>query len=290
MPTGSLGLDTVVGNGGIVRGKILELYGPESAGKTTLSLYLTREAQKNNGLVVFIDAEHCFDKDYAEALGVDIDSLVICQPDSAEEGYVVIDKFARSGEATLIIVDSLAAMTPKGVMDLNADEHTMNTNLLQSRLNSSELKKLASILGKSDTILLFINQERKNVSGYGPPNVTPGGVALRFYASYRIEIRKTKTLKHGDIEYAIRSKITCKKNKQAVPYKRAEVDIKFGKGIVKEAEVLDYALDLGIIEQSGAWFSYGEEKIGQGRESVCALLEENKKLCKEIEKKILSLN
>jgi recombination protein RecA len=283
--TGSLGLDIALGVGGVPKGRIIEIYGPESSGKTTLSLQVIAEAQKKGSVCAFIDAEHALDVKYAGNLGVDIDNLLVSQPDYGEQALDVVETIARSGAVDLIVVDSVAALTPKTEIDGDMAEQQVG---LQARLMSKALRKLTGIISKFGTTVIFINQIRMKIGmmGYGSPETTTGGNALKFYCSVRIDVRKIATLKQGEDQIGNRTKAKVVKNKVAPPFKVAEFDIMFGEGISKEGELIDYGVKLDIIDKSGAWFSYGDKKLGQGRENVKALLIEDKELAEEIEKKI----
>jgi recombination protein RecA len=285
--TGSLGLDIALGIGGVPKGRIIEIYGPESSGKTTLALQITAEAQKQGGVCAFVDAEHALDTKYAENLGVDIDNLFVSQPDYGEQALDIVESIARSGAIDLIIIDSVAALTPKSEID--GDMGDMQVGL-QARLMSKALRKLTSVVHKMNTTVIFINQIRMKIGmmGYGSPETTTGGNALKFYSSVRIDVRRIATLKQAEESIGNRVKAKVIKNKVAPPFKQAEFDIMFGEGISKEGELVDYGVKLDIIDKSGAWFSYGDKKLGQGRENVKALLKEDKELALEIENGIKS--
>ena len=283
--TGSLGLDLALGIGGVPKGRIVEIYGPESSGKTTLTLHLIAQCQKAGGVCAFVDAEHALDPNYAKNLGVDIDNLYISQPDFGEQALDVVETLARSGAVDLIVVDSVAALTPKNEIDGDmGDQHVG----LQARLMSQALRKLTSVVHKMGSTVIFINQIRMKIGGmgYGTPETTTGGNALKFYSSVRIDVRRIATLKQGDDPVGNRVRVKVVKNKVAPPFKQAEFDIMFGEGISREGELMDYGVKLDIIDKSGAWFSYGSTKLGQGRENAKAFLKENEAIATEIENKI----
>ncbi len=283
--TGSIGLDIALGIGGVPKGRIIEIYGPESSGKTTLTLHLIAECQKNGGVCAFVDAEHALDVKYAKNLGIDTDNLYISQPDFGEQALDIVETLARSGAVDLIIVDSVAALTPKSEIEGDmGDQHVG----LQARLMSQALRKLTGIVHKMGTTVVFINQIRMKIGamGYGTPETTTGGNALKFYASVRLDVRKVATLKQSDEPIGNRVKVKVVKNKVAPPFKVAEFDIMFGEGISKEGEIVDYGVKLDIIDKSGAWFSYESTKIGQGRENAKAFLKENLNIAEEITTKI----
>ena len=283
--TGSLGLDLALGIGGVPKGRIVEIYGPESSGKTTLTLHLIAQCQKAGGVCAFVDAEHALDPNYAKNLGVDIDNLYISQPDFGEQALDVVETLARSGAVDLIVVDSVAALTPKNEIDGDmGDQHVG----LQARLMSQALRKLTSVVHKMGAAVIFINQIRMKigVTGYGTPETTTGGNALKFYSSVRIDVRRIATLKQGEDPVGNRVRVKVVKNKVAPPFKQAEFDIMFGEGISREGELMDYGVKLDIIDKSGAWFSYGSTKLGQGRENAKAFLKENEAVATEIENKI----
>ena len=280
--TGSLGLDLALGIGGVPKGRIVEIYGPESSGKTTLTLHLIAQCQKAGGVCAFVDAEHALDPNYAKNLGVDIDNLYISQPDFGEQALDVVETLARSGAVDLIVVDSVAALTPKNEIDGDmGDQHVG----LQARLMSQALRKLTSVVHKMGSTVIFINQIRMKIGGmgYGTPETTTGGNALRFYSSVRIDVRRIATLKQGEDPVGNRVRVKVVKNKVAPPFKQAEFDIMFGEGISREGELMDYGVKLDIIDKSGAWFSYGSTKLGQGRENAKAFLKENEAIATEIE-------
>ncbi len=280
IPTGALTLDVALGIGGIPKGRIIEVYGPESSGKTTLALHAVAEAQKAGGVAAFIDAEHALDP----KLGVDIDNLIVSQPDTGEQALEIAEALVRSGAIDIIVVDSVAALVPKAEIDGEmGDTHVA----LQARLMSQALRKLAGVLNKSKTAIIFINQLREKVGiMFGNPETTPGGRALKFYASVRLDIRKIENIKQDGQVTGSRTRVKVVKNKVAPPFREAEFDILYGEGISKEGSILDLAVDLDIIEKSGAWFSYKNSKIGQGRENVKKYLKENPEILSEIENKI----
>ena len=283
--TGSLGLDLALGIGGIPRGRIVEIYGPESSGKTTLSLQITAECQKQGGICAFIDAEHALDVYYAKKLGVDVENLYVSQPDYGEQALEILETLTRSGGIDLIVVDSVAALTPKAEIDGNMGDAHVG---LQARLMSQALRKLTGIVHKMNCTVIFINQIRMKIGamGYGTPETTTGGNALKFYSSVRLDVRRIATLKQNEEPIGNRVKVKVAKNKVAPPFKQAEFDVMFGEGISKEGEVIDYGVKLDIIDKSGAWFSYKDKKIGQGRENSKIFLKENPKICEEIVKAI----
>ena len=286
VPTGSLTLDLALGIGGLPRGRIVEIYGPESSGKTTLSLHCIAEGQKQGGNVAFIDVEHALDPVYAEALGVDVDSLLVSQPDTGEQALEIAEALIRSGAIDVIVVDSVAALVPKAEIDGEMGDSHVG---LQARLMSQALRKLAGAISKSNCVAIFINQLREKVGVvYGNPEVTPGGRALKYYSSVRSEVRKGETIKNGSEILGSKTRAKVVKNKIAPPFKEAIFDIMYGKGISRTGELLDLAVEKDIIHKSGAWFSYGEERLGQGRDNIKNLLAENKELAAEIEEKVLA--
>lgn len=286
VPTGSLTLDLALGIGGLPRGRIVEIYGPESSGKTTLSLHCIAEGQKQGGNVAFIDVEHALDPVYAEALGVDVDSLLVSQPDTGEQALEIAEALIRSGAIDVIVVDSVAALVPKAEIDGEMGDSHVG---LQARLMSQALRKLAGAISKSNCVAIFINQLREKVGVvYGNPEVTPGGRALKYYSSVRIEVRKVETIKNGSEILGSKTRAKVVKNKIAPPFKEAIFDIMYGKGISRTGELLDLAVEKDIIHKSGAWFSYGEERLGQGRDNIKNLLAENKELAADIEEKVLA--
>ncbi|AEN14805.1 recombinase A [Helicobacter pylori Puno120] len=283
--TGSLGLDLALGIGGVPKGRIIEIYGPESSGKTTLSLHIIAECQKSGGVCAFIDAEHALDVHYAKRLGVDTENLLVSQPDTGEQALEILETITRSGGIDLVVVDSVAALTPKAEIDGDmGDQHVG----LQARLMSHALRKITGVLHKMNTTLIFINQIRMKIGmmGYGSPETTTGGNALKFYASVRIDIRRIAALKQNEQHIGNRAKAKVVKNKVAPPFREAEFDIMFGEGISKEGEIIDYGVKLDIVDKSGAWLSYQDKKLGQGRENAKALLKEDKALANEITLKI----
>ena len=284
IPTGALSLDVALGIGGIPKGRIIEIFGPESSGKTTLALHTVAEAQKLGGEAAFIDAEHALDPVYAKRLGVDIDNLIVSQPDTGEQALEIVEALVRSGAIDIIVVDSVAALVPKAEIDGDMGDAHVG---LQARLMSQALRKLAGVLNKSKTVIVFINQLREKVGiMFGNPETTPGGRTLKFYSSVRLDIRKIENLKQDGVVIGNRARVKVVKNKVAPPFREAEFDIMYGKGISKEGNVLDLAVNLDIIEKSGAWFSYAGSKIGQGRENAKIYLKENPKIMDEVEKKI----
>lgn len=284
VPTGSLSLDIALGLGGVPRGRIIEIYGPESSGKTTVALHMVAEVQKRGGIAGFIDAEHALDPVYAKNIGVDIDELYISQPDNGEQALEITETMVRSGAVDIIIVDSVAALVPKAEIEGDMGDPHMG---LQARLMSQALRKLTGIVGKSNCIVIFINQLREKLGVmFGNPETTTGGRALKFYASVRMDVRRTESIKQGGEVVGNRTRIKVVKNKIAPPFKEAEFDIMFGKGISKESDLLDLAVNLSIIQKSGAWFAYNEAKIGQGRENAKNFLRENPDAAAEIEEKI----
>ena len=282
IPTGSLSLDIALGIGGVPRGRIVEIYGPESSGKTTVALHIVAEAQKMGGEAVFIDVEHALDPVYAQALGVDIDSLLVSQPDTGEQALEICEALVRSGAIDVVVVDSVAAMTTKAEIEGEMGDSFVG---LQARLMSQALRKLAGVISKTNAIAIFINQLREKVGVvYGNPEVTTGGKALKFYASVRIDIRKSEAIKDGTEIIGNRVKIKIVKNKVAPPFREAEFDIMFGEGISKIGEILDLAVKLGVVQKSGAWFNYGETRLGQGRDNAKLFLKEHPEVSDEIEK------
>lgn len=283
--TGSLGLDLALGIGGIPEGRVIEIYGPESSGKTTLSLQVVAECQKNGGICAFIDAEHALDIGYAKNLGVDVENLLVSQPDYGEQALDIVETIVRSGAVDLVVVDSVAALTPKVEIEGEMDAQQVG---VQARLMSKALRKLTGVLHKMNCTIIFINQIRMKIGtmGYGSPETTTGGNALKFYASVRIDIRKTATLKSGESQIGNRVKAKVIKNKVAPPFRQAEFDIMFGEGISKEGELVDYGVKLDIIDKSGAWFSFEDVKLGQGRENVKQKFKEDPELARVIESKI----
>ena len=285
--TGSLGLDLALGVGGLPKGRVIEIYGPESSGKTTLTLHAIAEAQKAGGVCAFIDAEHALDVKYAKDIGVDTDNLLVSQPDFGEQALEILETVIRSGAVDLVVVDSVAALTPKVEIDGDMDDQQVG---VQARLMSKALRKVTGLLSKMNCTVIFINQIRMKIgmTGYGSPETTTGGNALKFYSSVRLDIRRIATLKQGENSIGNRVKVKVVKNKVAAPFKQAEFDIMFGEGISKTGELVDYGVKLDIIDKAGAWFSYGDTKIGQGRENSKVFLRDNPAIAKEIEDKILN--
>ena len=285
--TGSLGLDLALGVGGLPKGRVIEIYGPESSGKTTLTLHAIAETQKAGGVCAFIDAEHALDVGYAKRLGVDTDNLLVSQPDFGEQALEILETVIRSGAVDLVVVDSVAALTPKVEIDGDMDDQQVG---VQARLMSKALRKITGLLNKMNCTVIFINQIRMKIgmTGYGSPETTTGGNALKFYSSVRLDIRRIATLKQGENSIGNRVKVKVVKNKVAAPFKQAEFDIMFGEGISKTGELVDYGVKLDIIDKAGAWFSYGDSKIGQGRENSKIFLRDNPEIAKEIENKILN--
>jgi recombination protein RecA len=287
IPTGCLPLDLALGIGGIPRGRIIEIYGPESSGKTTVSLHIIAEAQKMGGTAAFIDAEHALDPVYAARLGVDIKNLYVSQPDTGEQGLEICESLVRSGSVDIVVIDSVAALTPKAEIDGEMGDSHVG---LQARLMSQALRKLAGITNKTKTCVVFINQLREKVGVmFGNPETTPGGKALKFYSSIRLDVRKGEVIKDGTDSVGARTKVKVVKNKMAPPFKTAEFDIVFGQGISKSGCLLDMAIEHDVIQKSGAWFSYNGEKIGQGKENTKAYLENNPDFYAEVETKVKEL-
>ena len=284
IPTGSLGLDLALGVGGYPRGRIIEIYGPESSGKTTLALHAIAEAQKIGGIAAFIDAEHAFDRFYAENLGVDIDNLLISQPDNGEQALAIAEQLISSAAIDIIVIDSVAALTPKAEIEGDMGENKVG---LQARLMSQALRKLTSTISKTNTTCIFINQMREKIGVmFGNPETTTGGNALKYYASVRIDVRPSTPIKNGDEILGKLTKVKVVKNKVAPPFRKCEFDIMFGTGISKTGEILDLAVSMDVVKKSGSWFSYADTKLAQGRDAVLALLKDNQELLDEIEAKV----
>jgi recombination protein RecA len=286
IPTGSLTLDLALGIKGYPKGRVVEIYGPESSGKTTLTIHAIAECQKQGGIAAFIDAEHAFDPTYAQNLGVDIDNLIISQPDNGEQALEIADNLIRSGAIDLLVVDSVAALTPKAEIEGEMGDSQMG---LQARLMSKALRKLTSSIKKANCCTIFINQLREKIGVmFGNPETTTGGNALKFYSSVRIDIRRSSQIKNGEEVIGNRTRVKVVKNKVAPPFRKAEFDIMYGLGISKIGEVIDLAVDHDIIKKAGSWFSYGDTKLGQGRESVVKILQDNPELMDELEQKIVA--
>lgn len=282
--TGSIGLDVALGIGGLPKGRVIEIYGPESSGKTTIATHVIAEAQKKGGMCAFIDAEHAFDSTYAQKLGVDIDNLLISQPDYGEQALEIADRLILSGALDVVVIDSVAALVPKGELEGEMGDSKMG---LQARLMSQALRKLTATIHKTNTICIFINQLREKIGVmFGNPETTTGGNALKFYSSVRLDIRRMTQIKDGDEAVGNHVKVKVVKNKVAPPFRQAEFDIIFGEGISKTGEIIDMGVELGIVQKSGSWFSYNGDKLGQGRDSVKQLLTDNPELASEIEGKI----
>jgi recombination protein RecA len=282
--TGSIGLDVALGIGGLPRGRVIEIYGPESSGKTTIATHVIAEAQKKGGMCAFIDAEHAFDSNYAKKLGVDVDNLLISQPDYGEQALEIADRLILSGALDVVVIDSVAALVPKGELEGEMGDSKMG---LHARLMSQALRKLTATISKTNTICIFINQLREKIGVmFGNPETTTGGNALKFYASVRLDIRRMSQIKDGEEAIGNHVKVKVVKNKVAPPFRSAEFDIIFGEGISKMGEVVDMGVELGVVQKSGSWFSYGADKLGQGRDAVRQLLHDNPELASEIEAKI----
>ncbi len=282
--TGSIGLDYALGIGGVPRGRVIEVYGPESSGKTTLALHIIAEAQKQDGIAAFIDAEHAFDSFYAKNLGIDIDNLLISQPDNGEQALEITDHLIRSGAVDIVVVDSVAALTPRAEIEGDMGDSRMG---LQARLMSQALRKLTSNIGKTNTCVIFINQLREKIGVmFGNPETTTGGNALKFYASVRLDVRRIGQIKDDSDVKGNKTRVKVVKNKVAPPFKKAEFDIMYGEGISKIGEIVDLGTEYDIIQKSGSWYSYGDTKLGQGREAVKKLLKDNVELADELEAKI----
>jgi len=287
IPTGSIGLDTALGVGGVPRGRIVEIYGPESSGKTTLALTIIANAQRANGHAVMIDAEHALDAAYAQKLGVDIANLHVAQPDTGEEALEIADQLVRSGAVDVVVIDSVAALVPRAEIEGEMGDSHVG---LQARLMSQALRKLTGSINKSRTTVIFINQIRMQIGVmFGNPETTAGGRALKFYASVRLDIRRIATLKEGDVAIGNRTKVKVVKNKVAAPFREAEFDILYNEGISREGELLDYAVDKGVVQKAGTWMSFGEERIGQGRENARLYLKEHKDVTAKIEQQLAPL-
>ena len=284
IPTGSIALDAALGVGGFPKGRVIEIYGPESSGKTTLAIHVIAEAQKKGGIAAFIDAEHAFDSFYAKKLGVDIENLLVSQPDNGEQALEIADNLIRSGAIDIIVLDSVAALTPKAEIDGEMGDSKMG---LQARLMSQAMRKLTATISKTGCCCIFINQLREKLGVmFGNPETTTGGNALKFYASVRIDIRRTQAIKDGDQNIGNRVKVKVVKNKVAPPFRVCEFDLMFGEGISKIGEIIDLGVEYGIIKKSGSWFSYGESKLAQGREALKQLLKDNEELSAELEAKV----
>jgi recombination protein RecA len=282
--TGSIGLDSALGIGGIPRGRVIEIYGPEASGKTTLAIHAIAEAQRNGGIAAIIDAEHTFDRNYAEKLGVDVENLLISQPDNGEQALEIADNLIRSGALDIIVIDSVAALTPKAEIEGEMGDSKMG---LQARLMSQALRKLTANISKTNTSCVFINQLRDKIGVmFGNPETTTGGNALKFYSSVRLDIRRTNQIKEGEEIIGSRTRVKIVKNKLAPPFKKADFDILYGEGISQSGEIVDLGVDFDIIKKSGSWFSYGETKLGQGREAVKQILKDNPELYDELKNKV----
>src|SRR6187431_3577925 len=282
--TGSIGLDSALGIGGLPKGRIVEIYGPESSGKTTVAIHVIAEAQKKGGMCAIIDAEHAFDSNYAKKLGVDVDNLLISQPDYGEQGLEIADRLILSGALDVVVIDSVAALVPKGELEGEMGDSKMG---LQARLMSQALRKLTATISKTNSCCIFINQLREKIGVmFGNPETTTGGNALKFYASVRLDIRRMAQIKDGEEAVGNRVKVKVVKNKVAPPFRQAEFDIIYGEGVSKTGEIIDMGVELGIVQKSGSWFSYDTNKLGQGRDSVKQLLNDNPEMAKEIEAKI----
>lgn len=288
IPTGSIGLDLALGVGGYPRGRVIEIYGPESSGKTTLTIHAIAEVQKQGGIAAFIDAEHAFDSVYASSLGVDIDNLLISQPDNGEQALEIADHLISSGAIDLVVIDSVAALTPKSEIDGEMGDSKMG---LHARLMSQALRKLTATISKTGCTCIFINQIRMKIGVmFGNPETTTGGNALKFYSSIRLDIRRIGAIKNGENITGNRTRVKVVKNKVAPPFKKVEFDIMFGQGISRYGEILDKAVDLDIVNKSGSWFSYNDTKLGQGRDAVKQMISDNPELCEEIETKIKEIS
>jgi recombination protein RecA len=284
IPTGSLGLDLALGVSGYPKGRVIEIFGPESSGKTTLTLHAIAEAQKNGGIAAFIDAEHAFDRHYAEKLGVDIENLIISQPDNGEQALEIAENLIRSGAIDIVVIDSVAALTPQSEIEGEMGDSKVG---LHARLMSQALRKLTGIISKTNCTVIFINQLREKIGiMFGNPETTTGGNALKFYASVRLDIRRSSQIKEGDSVIGNRTKVKVVKNKVAPPFRTAEFDIMYGEGVSKVGEILDLAVEFEIIKKSGSWFSYSDTRLGQGRDAVKVMIKDNPELAEELEQKI----
>ena len=284
IPTGSLALDAALGVGGVPRGRVIEIFGPEASGKTTLALQVVAQAQKQGGMAAFVDAEHALDPAYSRRLGVDVDNLLVSQPDYGEQALEIAEALVRSSAIDVVVVDSVAALVPKAELDGEMGEPTMG---LQARLMSQALRKLTAIVSKSRTSLVFINQVREKIGVmFGNPETTTGGRALKFYSSMRVDIRRIAALKDGDVIIGNRTKCKVVKNKLAAPFRNAEFDILYGEGISREGDLLDVGVEKGLVEKSGSWFSFRSERIGQGRENARLFLKENKDICEQLDRQV----
>ena len=282
--TGALSLDVALGIGGMPRGRVVEIYGPESSGKTTLALHVVAEAQRNGGIAAFIDAEHCLDPAYASVLGVDVDELLISQPDTGEQALEIADMLIRSGALDVLVIDSVAALVPRAEIEGEMGDTHMG---LQARLMSQALRKLAGSLNRSRTTAIFVNQLREKIGVmFGSPETTPGGRALKFFASVRVDVRRIGSIKHRGEEVGNRIRAKVVKNKMAPPFRKAEFDIMFGKGISREGSILDVAIDMGLVQKAGSWFSLGDDQLGQGRENVKQFLTENPEIAMQLQAKV----
>ena len=284
IPSGSIGLDLALGVGGYPKGRVVEIFGPESSGKTTLAIHAIAEVQKMGGIAAIIDAEHAFDRFYAESLGVDTQNLLISQPDNGEQGLEIADNLIRSGAIDLLVIDSVAALTPRAEIEGEMGDSAVG---MQARLMSKALRKLTGTISKTGCCCIFINQLREKIGVmFGNPETTTGGNALKFYASIRLDIRRATQIKDGEVAVGNRTKVKVVKNKVAPPFRKAEFDILFGKGISKTGEIIDMGVEMGLVKKSGSWFSYQDNKLGQGRDAVRQLLDDNIELCEELENKI----
>lgn len=286
IPSGSIGLNAALGVGGYPRGRIIEIFGPESSGKTTLAIHAIAEAQRAGGIAAIIDAEHAFDRFYAKQLGVDVDNLLISQPDSGEQALEIADQLIRSSALDILVIDSVAALTPKAELEGDMGDNKVG---LQARLMSQALRKLTASISRTNTTCIFINQLREKIGVmFGSPETTTGGNALKFYASVRLDIRRVGAIKEGETQLGNQTRVKVVKNKVAPPFRKAEFDIMFGQGISRSGEIIDLGVELGIIKKSGSWFSYGDSKLAQGRDASKRIMEDNPELAKEIEDKIMA--